>query len=269
MPLGLTVLIRLSGNCGQNNRRITFLTPASGFYLEGHVFSNHSVDLNLDCQDQCALARECVSYNIGPMINNKVACELSNSDHLQHPEDLKPRKDWFYRGTEVWLNNTTYQCQLLNPTLRLQYHYVVKICFIFFFIKPHLCKVTGSTGDACNIGSVTLAVIPTCKWLLLMQKQLWFVRYQQFSRWICPRKIYIDTWNKTIAKWRRAYWRIVNSDNKLRWSDDDFPTHFLSNQNLCATNPCLNNGTCYMGYTEKKYACVCPAYLRGENCEGN
>ena len=27
------------------------------------------------------------------MINNKMACELSNSDHLQHPEDLKARKD--------------------------------------------------------------------------------------------------------------------------------------------------------------------------------
>ena len=101
VPLGLTLLICLSGNCGQNNRRITFLTPVTGFYLEGHVISNHSVELNLDCQDQCALARECVSYNIGPMINNKMVCELSNSDHVQHPEDLKPRKDWFYRGTEV------------------------------------------------------------------------------------------------------------------------------------------------------------------------
>ena len=59
------------------------------------MISNHSVELNLDCQDQCILAKECVSYNIGPMINNKMACELSNSDHLQHPEDLKPRKDSF------------------------------------------------------------------------------------------------------------------------------------------------------------------------------
>ncbi|CAH3180635.1 unnamed protein product [Porites evermanni] len=42
-------------------------------FSEGHVFSNHSVELNLDCQDQCALARECVSYNIGPKINNKMA----------------------------------------------------------------------------------------------------------------------------------------------------------------------------------------------------
>ena len=70
-------------------------------YFEGHVISNHSVELNLDCQDQCVLAKECVSYNIGPMINKKMACELSNSDHLQHPEDLKPRKDSIYRGTQV------------------------------------------------------------------------------------------------------------------------------------------------------------------------
>ena len=84
----LTLLISVSGNCGQNNRRITFLTPVRGFYLEGHVISNHSVELNLDCQDQCALARECVSYNIGPTINNKLTCELSNSDHLQHPDSM-------------------------------------------------------------------------------------------------------------------------------------------------------------------------------------
>ena len=97
----LTLLICVSGNCGQNNRSITFLTPVRGFYLVGHVILNHSVELNLDCQDQCALARECVSYNIGPTINNKLTCELCNSDHLQHPEDLKPRKDWIYRGTQV------------------------------------------------------------------------------------------------------------------------------------------------------------------------
>ena len=59
------------------------------------------MELNLDCRDQCVLAKECVSYNIGPMINKKMACELSNSDHLQHPEDLKPRKDSIYRGTQV------------------------------------------------------------------------------------------------------------------------------------------------------------------------
>ena len=100
----LILEISVSGNCRQNNQRITFLTPVRGFYLEGPVVSNHSVELNLDCQVQCALARECVSYNMGPTINSKLVCELSNSDHLQHPEDLKPRKDWIYRGTQVGLS---------------------------------------------------------------------------------------------------------------------------------------------------------------------
>ena len=101
IKFSLIYIISVSGTCGQNNRRITFLTPVGGFYLEGHVFSNHFVELNLDCQDQCALARECVSYNIGPKINNKMTCEVSNSDHFQHPENLKPRKGWMYRGTKV------------------------------------------------------------------------------------------------------------------------------------------------------------------------
>ncbi|CAH3183430.1 unnamed protein product, partial [Porites lobata] len=38
-------------------------------------------------------------------------------------------------------------------------------------------------------------------------------------------------------------------------------------QNLCASQPCLNNGTCYMGYTEKNYVCACTAGFKGENCE--
>ena len=115
--------ISVIGDCSQSNRYITFLTPARGFYLEEHVFSNHSVEINLDCQDQCALARECVSYNIGPMINNKMACELSNSDHLQHPEDLKPRKDWFYRATKVSLPGNICELKFLKRNDDDRYKY--------------------------------------------------------------------------------------------------------------------------------------------------
>ena len=42
-----------------------------------------------------------MSVNSGPPINDKVVCELSDSDHMQHPEDLKSRCGWIYRGTEV------------------------------------------------------------------------------------------------------------------------------------------------------------------------
>ncbi|XP_078351789.1 putative skeletal organic matrix protein 5 [Oculina patagonica] len=42
----------------------------------------------------------CQSINIGPPINDKVVCELSDSDHSLHPEDLKPRAGFTYTGTE-------------------------------------------------------------------------------------------------------------------------------------------------------------------------
>ena len=42
---------------------------------------------------------------------------------------------------------------------------------------------------------------------------------------------------------------------------------YILHQNLCASNPCLNNGTCFTGYTSKKYLCVCTERFTGENCE--
>jgi len=36
-----------------------------------------------------------------PVKNNKVICELSDSDHSSHPEDLQERPGFTYTGTEV------------------------------------------------------------------------------------------------------------------------------------------------------------------------
>ena len=44
---------------------------------------------------------ECVSVNIGPPTDEKFICELSDSDHINHPEDLKKREGFLYIGTEV------------------------------------------------------------------------------------------------------------------------------------------------------------------------
>jgi len=82
-------------------RRVKFLPPETGQYLEGHVFLNLTLGLLTPCEDRCVMQRECVSVNIGPVLNDRVICELSNSDHWRHPEDLKPRPGWTYRGTEV------------------------------------------------------------------------------------------------------------------------------------------------------------------------
>ena len=42
---------------------------------------------------------------------------------------------------------------------------------------------------------------------------------------------------------------------------------FVIYQNACTSNPCLFNGTCLSGFTDKKYQCVCTAYSTGQNCE--
>ena len=44
---------------------------------------------------------KCDSFNIGPSINDHVVCQLSDSDHARHPEDLKTREGFTYIGTEV------------------------------------------------------------------------------------------------------------------------------------------------------------------------
>ena len=47
------------------------------------------------------MENHCVSFNLGPPINDRMVCELSDSDNKQQPEDLKPRAGFAYRGTEV------------------------------------------------------------------------------------------------------------------------------------------------------------------------
>ena len=47
---------------------------------------------------------------------------------------------------------------------------------------------------------------------------------------------------------------------------DDGGLHIFF-QNFCRTKPCMNNGKCLLGYTDKKYVCVCQAGYTGENCE--
>jgi len=42
-----------------------------------------------------------VSVNMGPIKNSKVICELSDSDHLSHPEDLQELSGFTYTGNEV------------------------------------------------------------------------------------------------------------------------------------------------------------------------
>lgn len=87
-------------------RRLKFLPPDDGHYLADHVFLNLTIGIYTPCHHRCVMESRCVSINIGPPVNDKVVCKLSDSDHIQRPQHLKPRQGWSYRGlTEVPMTN--------------------------------------------------------------------------------------------------------------------------------------------------------------------
>lgn len=71
--------------------------------LVGHLIKNLTLTLGLrsSCRGQCTLEDNCVSYNIGPPIKDQVSCQLSDSDHVQHPDDLVTREGFMYQSSEV------------------------------------------------------------------------------------------------------------------------------------------------------------------------
>ena len=59
---------------------------------------------------------KCVSINTGPPINGKMVCELSNSDHRRHSEDLKAKEGFMYRATQVRKANLVFCFFFLTTT---------------------------------------------------------------------------------------------------------------------------------------------------------
>jgi len=87
----------------------------------------------------------CVSVNISPPTDEKFICELSDSDHMKHPEDFKKREGFLYIGTE----NPCFS----NPCRRHS------ICLNGYTDKQYLCKCqAGYTGEQCE--KVILGSIP-------------------------------------------------------------------------------------------------------------
>ena len=84
-------------------RSLKFNSPVNGHALEGHVIKNISLSVGMrsSCSARCSMESTCVSFNIGPPIKDQVTCQLSDADHIRHPEDLKPQEGFTYRGTEV------------------------------------------------------------------------------------------------------------------------------------------------------------------------
>lgn len=79
--------------------------PVKDYALVGHVIKNLSIGVHASCTNLCTMESQCVSINIGLPINGKMVCELSNSDHKMHSEDLRTREGYIYRATQVRNSN--------------------------------------------------------------------------------------------------------------------------------------------------------------------
>ena len=88
-------------------RRLKFSTKIDEHALQFHVIKKFDLSIYVGpsvrsaCTHRCIMNPVCVSVNIGLPTDEKFICELSDSDHTKHPEDLKKREGFLYIGTEV------------------------------------------------------------------------------------------------------------------------------------------------------------------------
>lgn len=83
-------------------RKLEFNQQLQGRALIGHVFKSIFVEDEENCKLNCYLENECVSYNFASsLVSNKHLCELSDSDHREHPQDLQEENDFVYGASKV------------------------------------------------------------------------------------------------------------------------------------------------------------------------
>ena len=54
-----------------------------------------------DCRLKCYIHDDCMSINVGKLEEGQYLCNLSNSDHEIHPEDLKMENGYVYTAVTV------------------------------------------------------------------------------------------------------------------------------------------------------------------------
>ena len=73
--------------------------------LRNHVIQLVQVNDKDQCELLCYLEQMCLSFNFG-----SGNCELSNSDHYQHPADLVSRIGFSYHPTAVSVLTCIHKC---------------------------------------------------------------------------------------------------------------------------------------------------------------
>ena len=83
-------------------RILEFKPAMKGYNLHGHIFKNVEIQNETDCDVKCYLESDCISFNVVTSpTDGKITCELSNSDHETHPEDLRRQFGAVYQPIKV------------------------------------------------------------------------------------------------------------------------------------------------------------------------
>ena len=83
-------------------RVLEFKSAMKGYNLQGHIFKSVEVQNETDCDVKCYLESDCISFNVVTSpTDGKITCELSNSDHETHPEDLRRQFGAVYQPIKV------------------------------------------------------------------------------------------------------------------------------------------------------------------------
>ena len=83
-------------------RILEFKSAMKGYNLQGHIFKSVEVQSETDCDVKCYLESDCISFNVVTSpTDGTITCELSNSDHETHPEDLRRQFGAVYQPIKV------------------------------------------------------------------------------------------------------------------------------------------------------------------------
>ena len=126
---------RCSFNLSDACRTLEFMLPLDGNALVNHVIRNITLERQDACRVACYLDNDCLSYNFGRLQDGNYICQLSDSDHVQHPQDLKKNHVFIYRGTEVIILCRSFRSIVL--IIGIHNSILFQYCFYHFSYLRH------------------------------------------------------------------------------------------------------------------------------------
>jgi hypothetical protein len=98
----LNVLISFIIVDAEGCKSMTFKETFLGKTFKNHTLKTERVIDDRHCKAKCFIDDRCIAYSFGTNEKQEAnMCELSDSDHVMHPEDLVDRPDTIYRRAEV------------------------------------------------------------------------------------------------------------------------------------------------------------------------